>query len=244
MPEPFPHDPTETSGSATASKEERSRLRQRIHRDPGDTAARAELAQLHRDAGHADQAGRWGLLVPGWTTPAERRAFAVWVVRSGRHDSDHVLRLLSVPQSRRASPGPLDPERALRHFALVVAEELRVHRLATETDPVGWLLATPLLIVPAVVVGALVGALFSGITLVSGGPLDEPGQPDWFPTSWGEIWLDVGLGTAVLAVVAMLLSVAALLPRVPAVRHHRAHLRRRDRDRRRAADRRAARPGA
>ena len=167
MPEPFPHDPSGTAGSATASKEARSRLRQRIHRDPGDTAARAELAQLHRDAGHADQAGRWGLLVPGWTTPAERRAFAVWVVRSGRDDRSQVLRLLSIPSSTSESPGPLDPDGSRLGFALLLEEERERHRRATTTDPLEWLVATPLLIVPALAAGLLVGSIFSVVAYFS-----------------------------------------------------------------------------
>ncbi|WP_314101879.1 DUF6584 family protein [uncultured Frigoribacterium sp.] len=231
MPEPLPHDPSESAGSARASKEARSRLRQRIHRDPGDTAARAELAQLHRDAGHADQAGRWGLLVPGWTTPAERRALAVWIVRSGRHDRSQVLRLLSIPSSRSETPGALDPAGARLQLLFLVEEELVRLRKETSTHPVVWLRETPLLVVPAVLIGAAVGSVFSGITLAFGGPHDEPAQPTWFPSSWAEIWTDVGLLTLAGWVLAMAASVVVLATRMPAVLRHRSRLRRRERSR-------------
>jgi len=233
VPEPLPHDPSEPA--AAASTEARSRLRQRIHRDPGDTAARAELAPLHRDAGHADQAGRWGLLVPGWTTPAERRAFAVWVVRSGRDDRSQVLRLLSIPSSTSESPGPLDPDGSRLGFALLLEEERERHRRATTTDPLEWLVATPLLIVPALAAGVLVGSVFSVVTLASGGPHDDPGQPAWFPSSWAEIGIDIGLLTLAGWAFAMVASVVVLATRMPAVLRHRSRLRRRARSHARRA---------
>lgn len=38
--------------------------------------ARLALATLYRELGHADQAGRWGSLEPGWAKPDEITAFA------------------------------------------------------------------------------------------------------------------------------------------------------------------------
>ena len=53
----------------------RRRLRDRLRVRPTDLAARRLLAQLYRADGYRDQAGRWGYLVPGVTTGAERNAF-------------------------------------------------------------------------------------------------------------------------------------------------------------------------
>jgi len=38
--------------------------------------ARLALATLYRELGHADQAGRWGSVEPGWAKPEEIAAFA------------------------------------------------------------------------------------------------------------------------------------------------------------------------
>jgi hypothetical protein len=51
-------------------------LRDAIAQDPHDTALRIALAELYRDRGYPDQAGRWGAIVPGWATDRELRLFA------------------------------------------------------------------------------------------------------------------------------------------------------------------------
>ena len=51
-------------------------LKEAIAGHPADIDARVTLAELYRERGHPDQAGRWGALVPGWATDAELRSCA------------------------------------------------------------------------------------------------------------------------------------------------------------------------
>jgi len=47
-------------------------LRSRVEAHPTERAARRLLAEWYRDDGTHDQAGRWGIVFPGWTTTYER----------------------------------------------------------------------------------------------------------------------------------------------------------------------------
>jgi hypothetical protein len=47
-------------------------LRTRVERNPTELQARRILAEWYRDDGTHDQAGRWGIVLPGWTTTYER----------------------------------------------------------------------------------------------------------------------------------------------------------------------------
>lgn len=47
-------------------------LRSRVEAHPAELAARRLLAEWYRDDGTHDQAGRWGVALPGWTTTYER----------------------------------------------------------------------------------------------------------------------------------------------------------------------------
>jgi hypothetical protein len=50
-------------------------LKSRLRAHPEELDVRRELAEAYRALGHADQAGRFGLLVPGWSSQAEHDAF-------------------------------------------------------------------------------------------------------------------------------------------------------------------------
>lgn len=58
------------------TRERRDRLLEEVtHR----ATARIELAELYRDLGHIDQAGRWGISVEGWTRNRERDAYTALI---------------------------------------------------------------------------------------------------------------------------------------------------------------------
>lgn len=50
-------------------------LRALAEQQPRDVTVRMALADFARSEGEVDQAARWGLLVPGWTTEHERETF-------------------------------------------------------------------------------------------------------------------------------------------------------------------------
>lgn len=62
--------------TATRADGERAKgiqsLRSRVEAHPAERAARRLLAEWYRDDGTHDQAGRWGIVFPGWTTTYER----------------------------------------------------------------------------------------------------------------------------------------------------------------------------
>jgi hypothetical protein len=99
-------------------------LRTRAQNQPESMEARLALATLYRELGHADQAGRWGSLEPGWAKPEEIKAFARLAVSlnagEGRLRSlMHLQPGMEVPEAVReemarvpvAAPGP-DDERS------------------------------------------------------------------------------------------------------------------------------------
>jgi hypothetical protein len=50
-------------------------LKARLRAHPDEMDVRRELAEAYRAIGHPDQAGRFGLLIPGWSSQAEHDAF-------------------------------------------------------------------------------------------------------------------------------------------------------------------------
>jgi two-component system OmpR family response regulator len=63
-------------------------LKERVRADPTDGAARLALAELYRELIAPDQAGRWGVGVPGWTTEVERDRLARMIAHSGIADHE------------------------------------------------------------------------------------------------------------------------------------------------------------
>jgi hypothetical protein len=57
------------------SQEGLALLKSRLRAHPEELDVRRELAEAYRALGHADQAGRFGLLVPGWSSQVEQDAF-------------------------------------------------------------------------------------------------------------------------------------------------------------------------
>ena len=225
-----------TAADPTAARAERSRLRQHLHRHPEDLEARAALAANHRVAGHADQAGRWGLLVPGASTSAERQAFATWVVRTGATDRGQLLKILFVPRRRWLSE--VDPTGEIVEFEHLVEREHRRHvrGMTTVADDLASFVH---LVVPTALIGALVGVNFSVITLFFGGPAADPTQPAWFPTTWGRIWADIGYGTLVAYGVAVVVRIVVLIVRLPSTLRSRRWF---DRSRRSRSSRHGSTP--
>ncbi|QOD44284.1 hypothetical protein H9X71_02730 [Clavibacter zhangzhiyongii] len=80
-------------------------LRTRVRREPGDAVARLLLASWYREVRAPDQAARWGIALPGWTTPRERELLARLIASSGVRDED-LGRFLALPAGER--PGELD----------------------------------------------------------------------------------------------------------------------------------------
>ncbi|MCM6762761.1 hypothetical protein NB037_10075 [Rathayibacter sp. ZW T2_19] len=106
-------------------RRERERLRARLVRKPLDLAVRTELAASYRADDHLDQAGRWGLLVPGGTTELERRLFARTVARTGDPTRERVQRLILLPEGHLGAE-----EQALVAFDQLLEEE----RVALERE--------------------------------------------------------------------------------------------------------------
>jgi hypothetical protein len=50
-------------------------LKSQLRAHPEELDVRRELAEAYRALGHSDQAGRFGLLIPGWSSQAEHDAF-------------------------------------------------------------------------------------------------------------------------------------------------------------------------
>ncbi|UQB14989.1 tetratricopeptide repeat protein [Clavibacter nebraskensis] len=63
-------------------------LKEHVRADPTDGAARLALAELYRELIAPDQAGRWGIAVPGWTTEVERDRLARMIAHSGVADHE------------------------------------------------------------------------------------------------------------------------------------------------------------
>ncbi|KZC94218.1 hypothetical protein AWH51_14245 [Clavibacter tessellarius] len=75
-------------------------LRTRVRREPGDAVARLLLASWYREVRAPDQAARWGIAFPGWTTARERELLARLIASSGVRD-EHLGRFLALPAGER-----------------------------------------------------------------------------------------------------------------------------------------------
>ncbi|MFT2690010.1 hypothetical protein [Clavibacter zhangzhiyongii] len=78
-------------------REATASLVDRVRSHPREEAARLTLAGWYRELGAPDQAGRWGIATPGWTTAPERDRLARMIATSG-HRGDGILRFLDLPE--------------------------------------------------------------------------------------------------------------------------------------------------
>ncbi|MFD2340818.1 tetratricopeptide repeat protein [Clavibacter michiganensis subsp. tessellarius] len=63
-------------------------LKEHLREEPRDGDARLALAELYRELIAPDQAGRWGIASPGWTTEVERDRLARMIAHSGIADHE------------------------------------------------------------------------------------------------------------------------------------------------------------
>jgi hypothetical protein len=71
----MPRSPLESARALVDAGDTRAALNLlRVHaeRDHPPFATRRALAELYRELGAPDQAGRWGIVIEGWTTERER----------------------------------------------------------------------------------------------------------------------------------------------------------------------------
>jgi len=154
-------------------REATASLVDRVRRHPREADARLTLAGWYRELGAPDQAGRWGIATPGWTTTIERDRLARMIAASGHRD-EGVAAFLGLP-------GPRLPDHVAELLPLVAAHRERYARIGA---PVGELSpaadsrrhAAILLSVAAAVVFAL-GMLLSGILSLFG--VDTVGIARW-----------------------------------------------------------------
>jgi hypothetical protein len=158
-------------------------LRTRVERNPTELEARRILAEWYRDDGTHDQAGRWGIVFPGWTTTYERdrtaRLFAAsYPVRgdvraflhlpAGTMPADAQLLAARIPVQRE-----LLGRKAHAPDPAVVVEMGPLGRVAAWLAAVGGVVLLALAIVTpvGVLLGSAMtafvrwGALISGVTL-------------------------------------------------------------------------------
>jgi len=83
-------------------------LKQRVREEPTDRACRLVLAELYRELVAPDQAGRWGIAFPAWTTDVERDRLARMIAHSGIAD-DEIPAFLALPPADPSEPGS-EPE--------------------------------------------------------------------------------------------------------------------------------------
>ncbi|WP_243667924.1 hypothetical protein [Clavibacter michiganensis] len=150
-------------------------LRTRVRKEPGDAVARLLLASWYREVRAPDQAGRWGIALPGWTTARERELLARLIASSGVRD-EHLGRFLALPAGER--PAELDEVMAIvdglrapdgwRGAKPLRPCDLR-SRIAHAVHVLGWLL--------------LAGALLtSGLVALTG---DDATSPRAAASRWG-----------------------------------------------------------
>jgi hypothetical protein len=155
-----------------ALRDERAALRNRIAASPTDVSARTTLAESYRAEGYLDQAGRWGLLVPGGSTENERRLFARVVSRTGESTLARVRRLLLVPED---SPmDEFDPDGLLPGFAEILREETAAVRVTgpRRITPRADAGETALLFVVILVLGFAIEGVITFVSLLFGADLD------------------------------------------------------------------------
>lgn len=141
-------------------------LKTHVRRDPESMELRIALAELYRDMGHSDQAGRWGIAVEGWTTSIERDRLARLLASSRVTDQDIEEFLVLPPGMVTARPdivalldGPVAHYR--EHFAARNRERLDRY-LSASTDKRGAKFTTA----ASVGFGFAISALVLGILAV------------------------------------------------------------------------------
>ncbi|OUE30987.1 hypothetical protein BFL35_07345 [Clavibacter michiganensis] len=97
-------------------------LKEHLREDPRDGDARLALAELYRELIAPDQAGRWGIAVPGWTTEVERDRLARMIAHSGIADHE-IAGFLELP-----------PDAELPAEATALMPAIEMHR-ADFADP-------------------------------------------------------------------------------------------------------------
>ncbi|MBM7412828.1 hypothetical protein JOE38_002651 [Clavibacter michiganensis] len=145
-------------------REATASLVDRVRSHPRDGVARLTLAGWYRELGAPDQAGRWGIATPGWTTASERDRLARMIASSGHRDAG-IASFLALPDPRL-------PDHVAELLPLVAAHRERYARIGT---PVGELApatdprrqAAVGLCIAAAVVFAL-GMLLAGILSLFG----------------------------------------------------------------------------
>lgn len=145
-------------------REATASLVDRVRSHPREADARLTLAGWYRELGAPDQAGRWGIATPGWTTAPERDRLARMIASSGHRD-EGIAAFLVLPDH------PL-PDQVAELLPLVAAHRERYARIGTpigEAGPAPDLRreAAIMLAVAAAVVFAL-GMLLAGILSLFG----------------------------------------------------------------------------
>lgn len=143
-------------------------LKERVRRRPVERTARQALAEHYRAMGAPDQAGRWGIAVPGWTTATERDRLARMLAASGVGVED-VNRFLELPVDER--PGELAEVLASAEtYRTRFAEAIRTRFEPTPTDRwqdaagILWIVAIGIFVIDLLViwVGTLLGSTMTG----------------------------------------------------------------------------------
>ncbi|MBW8025779.1 hypothetical protein EOG37_03660 [Clavibacter michiganensis subsp. michiganensis] len=189
-------------------------LRTRVRKEPGDAVARLLLASWYREVRAPDQAGRWGIALPGWTTARERELLARLIASSGVRD-EHLGRFLALPAGER--PAELDEVMAIvdglrapdgwRGAKPLRPCDLR-SRIAHAVHMLGWLLLAGALLTSGLVAltgddatspargGVAVGLVLLAVAAVVEGTLARRG------------WWWIGPSAVLLAVALMAAAVA------------------------------------
>jgi hypothetical protein len=172
-------------------------LRSRVEAHPAELAARRILAEWYRDDGTHDQAGRWGIVLPGWTTTYERDRTARLFAASYPVGGD-VLGFLHLPA------GPMPADAQLLAARIPVQREL-LGRKAHQPDPAVVVEMRPLGTVAAWIAG-VGGIVLLGLAIVT--PIGVLiGSSMTAFVRWGALIAGVALGVA-----AFLGLVTAFLP--------------------------------
>jgi hypothetical protein len=107
-------------------------LRARLRAHPDEVDVRQQLAETYRTLGHPDQAGRWGSLIPGWSTRAEHNAF-IRAFITPDIDEQRVEQLVAMPRGATLPPGiekivhpPNRHYRRFRNFAIEMETTARL----------------------------------------------------------------------------------------------------------------------
>lgn len=132
---------------------------------PDDLNSRAALAASYRAEGYDDQAGRWGLLVPGGSTEHERALFARVVAKTGDASLERARHLLMLPIDFDLTA--LDLEGDFASFPETLRAEAQRGRSKPVREPLSALELVLLLIITALVGLASTAVAFS-VALITG----------------------------------------------------------------------------